>query len=154
MSEQASESTRTRKSTSGSAKKAPAKKAPAKRSATKKAGPATATTSKTRARPASRPAHEAPGSQDGRQRRDGTGIAQVARDIVRDLTGATPEGVTSIQRSDDGWQIEVEVLELERIPSTTDVLATYAVDLDGDEEVQGYRRVRRYLRGTPGGEHS
>ena len=51
-----------------------------------------------------------------------------------------------------GWRVAVEVLELERIPSTTDVMATYEVRLDDEGELQGYRRVHRYLRGSPGDE--
>jgi hypothetical protein len=38
------------------------------------------------------------------------------------------------------------VLELARTPSTTDVLGLYEVTMDGDDEVSGYRRVKRYLR--------
>jgi hypothetical protein len=68
---------------------------------------------------------------------------------VLDLTGKPAESVTGLERADDGWTVEVEVLELERIPSTTDVLATYQVSLDDDGELLGCRRVRRYLRGSP-----
>jgi hypothetical protein len=81
-------------------------------------------------------------------------MVAAAREVVRDLVGKHPEGVTSFQRTDDGWCVEVEVLELERIPSTTDVLATYQVDLDSQGEVGGYRRLRRYLRGSAGGEET
>jgi Gas vesicle synthesis protein GvpO len=71
---------------------------------------------------------------------------------VRELTGKPAEAVTGLERTDDGWTVEVEVLELERIPGTTDVLATYQVTLDDDGELQGCRRVHRYLRGSPGDE--
>jgi hypothetical protein len=76
-------------------------------------------------------------------------FAREARQVVLELTGKMPESVTGLERTDEGWQVDVEVLELERIPSTTDVLATYRVDLGDDGEVAGYRRVRRYLRGSP-----
>jgi hypothetical protein len=76
----------------------------------------------------------------------------VAREAVLELTGKYAEAVTGLERTDDGWTVEVEVLELERIPSTTDVLATYRVTLDDDGELQGCRRVHRYLRGSPGDE--
>jgi hypothetical protein len=79
-------------------------------------------------------------------------MAGTAREAVEGLTGKTPEAVTAIDRSDDGWRVAVEVLELERIPSTTDVMAIYEVTLDEQGELQGYRRVHRYLRGTPGDE--
>jgi hypothetical protein len=42
------------------------------------------------------------------------------------------------------------VHELQRIPTTTDVLATYQVTLDDDGELVGCRRIRRYTRGSAG----
>ncbi|PZF83898.1 gas vesicle protein [Jiangella anatolica] len=74
----------------------------------------------------------------------------VARAVeqLEELSGRTAESVIGIERSDDGWQVRVEVLELERIPHSTDVMAEYAVDLDSDGDLTGYRRVRRYSRGA------
>jgi hypothetical protein len=46
--------------------------------------------------------------------------------------------------------VDVEVVEVRRIPDTTDVLALYEVTTDSDGILQGYRRLRRYARGTPG----
>ena len=66
-----------------------------------------------------------------------------------ELTGREVEGVTALERTDDGWMVEVDVLEVRRIPDTTDVLATYELTLDEDGEIDGYRRLRRYVRGTP-----
>ncbi|MDQ4117261.1 MAG: gas vesicle protein, partial [Actinomycetota bacterium] len=66
---------------------------------------------------------------------------------VVEMTGKSPEGVTSVSRSDDGWVVGVEVVETERIPDSADVLAIYEAELDGDAELMSYRRVRRYPRG-------
>jgi len=38
------------------------------------------------------------------------------------------------------------VVELDRIPSSTDVLASYEVGLDGDGRLVDYARTRRYTR--------
>ncbi|MFE5665877.1 gas vesicle protein [Streptomyces niveus] len=57
------------------------------------------------------------------------------------------EGVSAVSRSDDGWHVDVDVLELPRIPDTTSLLATYEVDIDEDGSLLQYRRVRRYRRG-------
>jgi hypothetical protein len=63
------------------------------------------------------------------------------------ITGLQPEGVTSLQRNDDGmWMVTVELLELSRIPSTDDVLGTYEASVDASGALRGYRRVRRYAR--------
>ena len=68
------------------------------------------------------------------------------RQIV-ELTGKSPEGVSGVERSEDGWLVTVEMVEDRRIPSSTDLLATYQVELDEDGELLSYRRVRRYARG-------
>jgi len=45
----------------------------------------------------------------------------------------------------------VEIVELERVPRTTDILATYAVEIDGEGKLIAYDRVNRYYRNQPGG---
>jgi hypothetical protein len=70
-----------------------------------------------------------------------------ARDQVAELTGKTIESVSGLERDgDEDWVVSVEVLELERVPNTMDLLATYEVRLDGDGELLGFRRRRRYHR--------
>jgi hypothetical protein len=57
------------------------------------------------------------------------------------------EAVLGVERDDDsGWLVTVQVVELERIPRSTDVLGAYAVTMDEDGELTGYRRRRRYNR--------
>jgi hypothetical protein len=75
-------------------------------------------------------------------------IAEVAvRDIMQ-MTGRNPLGATSVMPTDDGWTVEVEVVENRRIPSSTDMLALYEVVLDLDGELLAYHRTRRYGRGA------
>lgn len=74
-------------------------------------------------------------------------VARAAVEQVVEMTGKSPEGVTSVSRSDEGWLVGVEVVETERIPDSADVLAIYEADLDEDAELMSYRRVRRYPRG-------
>ena len=75
-------------------------------------------------------------------------IAQVALREVGELVGKSPVGVTSVQPSDDGWTVEVEVVVDRRSPSSTDMLASYVVVLDLDGQLLSYRRTRRYVRGV------
>jgi len=75
-----------------------------------------------------------------------TEIGERALDTVARLVGCPAEGVTGMRKNDNGWIVTVEVLEVGRVPETTDVMATYEVDVDGDGDVIGYRRLRRYLR--------
>jgi hypothetical protein len=39
------------------------------------------------------------------------------------------------------------VLEMARIPNSTDMMGAYQVRLDGHGTLRGYRRVRRFSRG-------
>lgn len=73
-------------------------------------------------------------------------IADRAREELRQLHGKDPESVTSLERIGDGWRITFELLEVERIPSSTDVLATYVVELDDDARLLSFERLRRYAR--------
>ena len=73
--------------------------------------------------------------------------ARLAADYVAEMTGKEPEGITSLERSDDGtWQIDVEVVETHRIPDTADILAVYQAELDLEGELVAYRRIERYSR--------
>lgn len=98
----------------------------------------------------------APGAErDGRdggarQRRPRMSAEQAADRGVRYIarfTSKEPETVTQIARSDSGWLVGVEVVEDRRIPSSSDILAVYEVQIDRDGEVDGYRRCARYSRG-------
>ncbi|WP_433603487.1 gas vesicle protein GvpO [Nocardia sp. CA-135953] len=71
-----------------------------------------------------------------------------AIDILGELTSKHVEGVTSMETTDDGWVIEMEVLEDRRIPSSSDMLALYELELDVDGNLLAYRRTRRYYRGS------
>ncbi|MER6737996.1 gas vesicle protein [Streptomyces puniciscabiei] len=74
-------------------------------------------------------------------------VLRQARAQLAELTGLSPESVSSFEQTEDGWSLEVEVLELARVPDTMSLMASYQVDLDQDGQLAGYRRVRRYERG-------
>lgn len=81
-------------------------------------------------------------------RRGPQSAAESAGKILSELIDHTVEGVSSVCRTEEGWRVDVDVLELCRIPDTTSLLATYEVDLDQECELLQYRRVRRYRRGA------
>lgn len=83
----------------------------------------------------------------GRLQSDGMRAARLAAEHVLALTGRCPENVVSLAREDDGWQVGVEVMELRRIPDTTDILAIYEVTLDNDGDLIRCERAQRYHRG-------
>jgi len=91
-----------------------------------------------------------PRSTGGRARTSPAQLANRAAAELAELLGRRPESIVSLDRTDDGWRVGVEVLETRRIPDTADVLAEYEVDTGQDGELVGYRRVRRYARGRVG----
>jgi hypothetical protein len=73
--------------------------------------------------------------------------AKAALRQIAELTAKQPEGVTEVERTEDGWTVGIELVEDQRIPSSADILATYEISIDGDGQLVSYRRVRRYARG-------
>jgi hypothetical protein len=65
---------------------------------------------------------------------------------LSELLGRAPESVSSLKPTEEGWEAEVEVVELERIPATTSVMASYQVVLDPAGQLLAYERGRRYTR--------
>jgi Gas vesicle synthesis protein GvpO len=134
-----------------------AKKSTTKKSATKKSAAKKSTAKKSSG---SRSSDSASSSGESRRgdaprasapkRPTGLRIASDAARQLLDLTGREAEGITGVERTDDGWKVQVEVVEVRRIPNTTDMLALYEIDTDDDGDVQGYRRLRRYVRGAAG----
>jgi Gas vesicle synthesis protein GvpO len=77
-----------------------------------------------------------------------------AREAIERVRGELPQllghpvdSVLGAEPGDDkGWSVTVQVVELARIPHSTDVLGAYDVTLDGQGELQSYKRRRRYYR--------
>jgi Gas vesicle synthesis protein GvpO len=74
-------------------------------------------------------------------------ILDAAKDQLTVLTGRIPDSVSGLRRSDNGWRMRIDMVELERIPPSTSVMATYEVELDRDGNVIGYEQERRFVRG-------
>jgi gas vesicle protein GvpO len=75
-------------------------------------------------------------------------LTLAAKATVEELTGFTSESVSGMQWDGETWLVTVEVCELERIPNTTDVMASYIVQLDDRGGLLGYKRERRFQRGA------
>jgi gas vesicle protein GvpO len=77
-------------------------------------------------------------------------IARSGAQQLSELTGRAADTVSGMERTDNGWLVQVEVVELERIPDTTSVMASYEVELDAEGTMLSYRRSRRYYRNQAG----
>lgn len=87
-------------------------------------------------------------TSDGEAEMSVADIAKSAREHIAALTGKSAVSVTSVDPTDDGWLVEVEIVEEERIPSSIDVLALYELELDDGGQLVSYRRTSRYGRGS------
>ncbi|MGH2859333.1 MAG: gas vesicle protein GvpO [Solirubrobacteraceae bacterium] len=64
-----------------------------------------------------------------------------------ELLGLKVDSILGLESADaSGWTVLAQVLELSRIPSSTDVLGSYEVTVDRNGELVGARRRRRYYR--------
>ena len=83
---------------------------------------------------------------------DGTGVGIIevrnhVRNAAGDLIGRPLDGIVEIERDDEGWRALTEIVERSSVPDTQDIIGRYALDLDGDGRITGYRRLDRYRRG-------
>jgi hypothetical protein len=77
----------------------------------------------------------------------GSEIVRKAKSQLADLTGLQPDTVSAFSHEDDGWHVTIEMVDLKRIPESTDVLESYECVLNDDGDLVSYQRVRRYQRG-------
>ena len=91
-------------------------------------------------------AQPVPGEDGGLSETDAERIVTTARDRLETLVGSDVERVSGLERADGRWSVYLEVVEVARIPESTDILATYEVVLDDDGGLVGVGRVRRYRR--------
>jgi Gas vesicle synthesis protein GvpO/Histone H1-like nucleoprotein HC2 len=133
------------------AKKTAAKKSAAKKSGVKKSAGKKTAAPKTAARRSrsGTPGEESSGGSSG-SAVTGVRLAHRAAEQLVELTQKPFEGVVGLERVDDGWTVQVEVLELRRVPETTDVIGMYEVRLDTSGQLVGYKRLHRYVRGEAG----
>ncbi|MFD4990411.1 gas vesicle protein [Streptomyces sp. NPDC058374] len=90
------------------------------------------------------------GKEGGGAATERVGISEAMRKAsvqLAELLGCEPSSVSSLKATDDGWMADVEVVEIEKVPDTTSVMASYHVSLGKQGELLGYERTRRYTRG-------
>ena len=76
-------------------------------------------------------------------------LAERAKSQLAELTGLKPITVTRAFKDEHGWHVDLDMLEISRIPTTTDVLGDYGVLLDDNGNMLRFGRKRTRLRGEP-----
>jgi hypothetical protein len=85
----------------------------------------------------------------GRRKGENAGaaaVAQHAKAELRAITGLDVDHVSAVANMPDGWHVTVDLVELRRIPASTDVLAAYEAVLGPTGVLLSYHRTRRYFR--------
>ncbi|MEX1177231.1 MAG: gas vesicle protein GvpO [Nitriliruptor sp.] len=73
-------------------------------------------------------------------------LARLAGAQLMQLTGRDIDGTSGIERTDEGWRVLFEVVEVTRVPRAMDVLGLYEVIVDADGDLVRYERLRRFGR--------
>ncbi len=73
-------------------------------------------------------------------------ISERAKAELSRITGLDASHVSAVINGADGWHVTVDLIELRRIPSSSDVLAAYEAVYAPTGSLLSYRRTRRYSR--------
>ena len=76
-------------------------------------------------------------------------LAERAKGQLAEVTGLKPVTVTGTSKDEQGWHVAVDMLEMSRIPTATDVLGDYEVLVDENGNMLKFERRRTRLRGEP-----
>lgn len=90
------------------------------------------------------------GEADGGGRLRPLEAARRAAQQLAELRGREVDGVAGFEPFEDGWRVVVELVEMSRVPHSTDVLGEYEVTLDAEGELVTYERLGRYVRARTG----
>jgi hypothetical protein len=90
------------------------------------------------------------GGRGGRKGPKPMQLAQLAARQLAQISGRDVNGVTGLERTEEGWRVSVDLVEIARIPPSTDIIGSYEVVVDDDGDLVRYERIRRYIRGQAG----
>ena len=76
-------------------------------------------------------------------------LAEQAKSQLAEVTGLKPITVTGTFKDEQGWHIALDMLEMSRIPTATDILGDYEVLADENGNMVKFERKRTRLRGEP-----
>ena len=74
-------------------------------------------------------------------------LAERAKEQLAEVTGLSPVAAVGGFKDDEGWHLSVDVLEMARLPESTDIIGTYVVTLDPEGNMIKFEKKRARLRG-------
>ena len=76
-------------------------------------------------------------------------ILEKSKKQMADITGLRAETITRVFKDVEGWHVGVELLEMSRIPTATDMLGSYEALISDAGGLVRFVRRRTRLRGEP-----
>jgi len=76
-------------------------------------------------------------------------LTEQAKEQLAQVTGFRPVAVVGSYKDEEGWHISVDMLEMARLPESTDVIGTYVAVLDENGDLVKFDKKRARLRGEP-----
>jgi len=74
-------------------------------------------------------------------------LAERAKEQLAEVTGFNPVAAVGGFKDDEGWHLSVDMLEMARLPESTDIIGTYVVILDPEGNMIKFEKKRARLRG-------
>ena len=68
-------------------------------------------------------------------------VIQLAKRVLHELTGLEISSVVRAEKEDDGWVVQLEVVEKHSIPDSMDILALYETRLDAEGNMREFKRI-------------
>ena len=68
-------------------------------------------------------------------------LVERAREDLSSLTGLELGSTLSVTKDEQGWRVQVEMVEKKSLPDGLDILATYAALMDGEGDMIEFRRM-------------
>jgi hypothetical protein len=80
-------------------------------------------------------------------------MRELVADVAETLLDGPFDGITSVERADDGrWRAVFEVVERSAVPDTQDIIGRYELLLSASGDVQEYSLQQRFKRSELQGE--
>ena len=74
-------------------------------------------------------------------------LAERAKEQLAEVTGFSPAAAVGGFKDEEGWHITVDMLEMARLPESTDIIGTYAVTLDLEGNMVKFEKKQSRMRG-------
>lgn len=67
--------------------------------------------------------------------------------LAKELFKKEPESISSIEKTEKGWKVQVEILERKSLPDKFDLLKVIEFNLNEDCKILGFKQIKKIQRG-------